>query len=79
MVDVTAPMINETVDIPAKRTVFISLVTRSYTIIVKIYARHTLYSFPRPPIKLRTPVRNSIGKVTEYDNPPLNIVEMNSS
>jgi len=66
-------------DAPAKRTVFISFVIKSYKIIVKMYAKHTLYSLPIPPIKLIIPVRNSIGKLTEYDKTPSYIVEINSS
>ncbi len=79
MIDIKAPRVNVMKDTPAKRIVCISLVIKSYKIIVKMYARHTLYSLPRPPIKLITPVRKSMGKLTEYDKTPSYIVEINSS
>lgn len=72
-------MLNMMKDTPAKRTTCISLVTKSYKTIVKMYAKTTLYSLPRPPIKLNTPVMNSMGRVTEYDKTPPYIVEINSS
>lgn len=78
-INANAPMTNAVKETPAKRTVFISLVTRSYKTIVKMYGMTTLYSFPRPPIKLNTPVRNSMGRLTEYDKTPPNSDEINSS
>ena len=44
MVDFKAPMINVMEDIPAKSTVAVSLVIKSYRIMVKMYVRHALYS-----------------------------------
>ena len=72
-------MMNAVKETPAKRTVFMSLVNRSYKTMVKMYGMTTRYSFPRPPIKLNTPVRNNMGRLTEYDRTPPNSEEINSS
>ena len=79
IIDANAPMMNMRDETPAKRTVCISTVTRSYKTIVKMYGMTTRYPFPMPPIKLNTPVRNSMGRLTEYDRTPPNSEEINSS
>ena len=79
MVDVKAPMVNMMEDIPAKSTVAMSLVIKSYRTMVKMYVKHALYSRVRPPMKLMMPMRNNTGRLTEYDRTPWYIVEKNSS